>query len=341
MRELDFHGFFEAFKQDQLQGAYLCLVEEPYLWDWMRKTLEQSLSMPAMNFVRVPFASLTPESAGNFLCTVPMLDTHRIILFEGVPLKREQMKANEKLWQAILSLLEKAGPETLVFFGFSGAKPFSGTIYKKLIAHANLIRFSRLSVVDLRRFIEKKLRAKDLQFDAAVVQEIIQSSRYLEKDSEATLFDVQVRIDQAIGVQVQGVLHAAAVHRLLFETHTQGVFDFLDAFSRRDRKAALEKLTLHLKEEDAYGLFYMVVRQIRNLLAVKLSLKRGVSAAQLRTKMGLSSYEYGKLQDFSKRFREEELFRAHADCFSIEYKMKSTSTDLELELFAFVAKLCR
>lgn len=341
---MDYISWIKQVDKNQLLGTYLALVTEPYLWETVKKVLQKDVVSEALldfNYEELTFMEASIEEIENALESLPMMADKRVVVLEDVPLDRDSVKKAETRLEAIASYLEHENPSTLLFMSYRGAKPFQGKAYKKISPLVRKLDLSPLNQKELENFIEKKFKAKDLSWEKSVVPAITEASAYLKRDSDKNLYDVENMVDQVMGTEYLGTVHLDRAKSVLISDVEDNIFKLMDAISARNMKEAVFYYRGYLSlGQNPHQLFYMVARQIRNLLGVKLLQNARIPDREGQARMKLSPFEYKKLKANVHRFTVEKLLGLHEELFTIHAKSRTIGTDLTLGLEKFLVQAC-
>lgn len=331
--------------QNQLDGVTLVLVEEPYLWDKARTTLKDDVvgaSFLDFNYEEGRFLQIDRVALETALETMPLMQEKRVVVFDEMPLGRDQLKNAEQSLAQLQDYIETPNPTTLLYLVYRGAKPFQGKFVKALLKKANTLEIGRLNPRELASFIQKKLQQAKIEAGGSVVDFVAQQTGYLDRDSAKTLYDVENEVEKIISGTKGKRLTTEMVEELLVANLEDNVFRMLDALSQKNLKLAMLLYQgFRKQDQDAYMLFYMIVRQIRNLITVKELAARRYSDAEGMGKAKLSKFEYGKLKQSVRNFDLDELLDLHDAAWRVEVDMKTKPVDMDLCMQLLIARFCR
>lgn len=325
-------------------SVYLCLAEEPYLWEMMKKLIRETVVGEALldfNYELQPFDALDEQRLETALETMPLMADRRAVVLESLPLGKDQVKKADAMLALLDGYFDRMNPSTVLFLHYPEASPFNGKYYKRMRQCAKVVTLDRPDRAGLERFIDRQLEKQGVRCDRSVRAACAEASGYLVKDSVKTLYDVENLIRTVAGLAEDGKLTLERARRVLVDPIDDSIFSFLDALNRRDADAALRLLDgFDRLNYDYFRLFSMVVRQARNLLAVKLMSGAQLPDADGQKRMGIGRFEYGKLKLAAQRFTVTELRAWHHACWRIERDMKTGSRALPLQIRLLTVKIC-
>ena len=312
--------------------AYLVRVTEPFLWDSMKEVIQKDLlggNFLDFNYQEVAFEDLSGESFLTATETLPFMGDRRAIVIENVPLQRDEVKKNEALLEILAGYLKEPNRSTILFLHFLGQAPFKGKVFKAMAPYLQTVDLYRLDRRSLESFIHKRMGAKGVRADKALPAFLADRSGYLDYQSETTLFSVANMVDVALGMSREGRLSLEEAKAALADPLEESIFALMDAFGGRKRSDCLSIFQDFRKISMEAGMvFNMTIRQVRNLIGVKLLKARRISLGEGTRRLGLSSFEYRKLLGFVDKYSLEELYALHRKLFEMDVAMKSKSYDL-------------
>jgi DNA polymerase-3 subunit delta len=132
------------------------------------------------------------------------------------------------------------------------------------------------------------------------------------------------------------------VHQLTAPGGQADVFTMVDALATGDARQATRQLTRLLAEQDAAGLFGMVVRQYRLILMAKEATARGITGEEeLARMLGVPAYPATKALSQARLYSPQSLNRIYHRLLEIDKMSKTGQVELEVALQAFVAEMGR
>lgn len=338
---MDYISFIKNVDKGLLNGTYLCCITEPYLWDATKKILADDVvgqNMLDFNYELIRFEDLTSKKFENAVETLPFMAEKRVVIIENIQLSKDSISKNEAVLQEIADYTLKPNPSTLLFMSFFGEKPFAGKMYKKMkpaIIEMNLFRLNRR---ELENFIQKFFSKKKLLLENGIVEAVIESAKYLEPDSEKTLFDIENTLQSIAGMELLGRIYLNDAKSVLYSEVESNVFRLLDAFRAKNVKECeilfqgFQKISM-----DSYELLYLLARQVRILIGMKAIVNKRIPDIDGAKRLKISPYEYKKTKPSVQNFSMQELIELHNKIYQIEKKAKTVQTNLNFELERFLA----
>lgn len=341
---MNYVEWVRSLDRGALKPVYFCLVEEPYLWDSMKKVLFHDVigeDRTDFNYECFRFADATRDRLQNAWETMPLFSEERVVVIEELPLERDSVKRNEELLDLVVSYIKNPNPTTKLFLMFRGLKPFSGKVVKAIKAGSTTVELGRLRRNELQGFILKRFKLGKVTPGGGAVDFVMEQSGYLAKKSAKTLYDVENEVVKALGAAKDGVLDRETLEEVLVSDFDKNIFRLLDTLSLRNLGLAMELFRgFERTEKDLMGVFYMFVRHYRLMIGIKWLKEEGKPDGEIMRRMGVGEFEYGKLRDASRRYGREELLALYSRLWEIETGVKTSRFDVPFALERFVVRAC-
>lgn len=167
--------------------------------------------------------------------------------------------------------------------------------------------------------LKQSLEARSLfgQEKLVIIENLL--SQKQDKKILKYLKEVQLEVDlilwekKEIGKTILSLLCPPATPRLF--KPSQFLFKFLESVKPGNHKIMLYLLTESLKNEEPELIFYMLVRQFRNLLLIKDLGRKGVSE--------MADWQKSRLEGQAKNFELSKLISIYKQLLQIDYQQKT------------------
>lgn len=342
---MDYSSWVRSVERKEVPAVSLCCVSEPYLWDSMKRILQEDFlenRLLDFNYELCNILETPIEKLENTLETMPMISEKRVVVLENIPLDKDSIKKQERVLEMLCSYCESPNMTNAVFLHFDGDKPYlQGKYYKRMRPCLEVVEVNRLTENELRRFVQKFFQKRKILTEQGVVELVCRASGYLEKESSKTLFDVKNLLEQICSNQTGGKISMERAQALFISDIDENVFRLTNALDQRDRKRCVEVMCdLEEVVTDFSGIFYLIVGRIRAIYAMKLMQKKKLSDADCAKRLRQSPYAMKYLRMAADRYTEEELFQLHRDLYEVEKRTRTQSTKLSWEIMCFLMRAC-
>lgn len=323
----------QKIESKALSGTVLIYGEENYLIDLILEVVRKMIGpMADFNIHVLSPDNLTDEALEMALESLPIGGDMSCVIIDPMDLSQTKIKAQEVLLTRLDRAVKEDLPDRLVLLIHRGSKPYSGKFFKSVQKHGKVAAIGKLNEKDLTSFIVRQLQRKNLRVQRAAVQEIIERSGYLIRDSEKTLYDIVNELDKIVPYATDGQVTVDTVEKVAVTTEDDNIFHFLDAFTGRRLVQALEGLGALVRAgNDGYRLFFMIVRRVRSMALLRETKRQRLPQREAMTIAQLSKFEYEKVNAQDKYTREEINAMVH-DLADLDLRMKTGRVDVNAEL---------
>lgn len=340
---MNYIDLINKIDKKQLNNINLLNVKEMYLYDIALESIERDYLNEAfanLNLVKLDFEKLEKSDYISAVETLPFMDEKKIVVIENLRLEKDKIKKYEASFDFIQKSFENFNESTLLILVFHGSSMFtSGKFVKSAKKYGDIYDIDRLDRGQFRSFIIKHFARNKIKLNRDSADFLVDRLGYIGKDSQVNLFDVVNELDKLVDYIDNETPTFREIEEIVIEHFQDNIFKLTDALSNRKVREALE-IYNRMKDEDAFMLFHMTLRHIRNMICVKdCSLKRFNKASAMKYCM-ISSYEYDKDLNFSKNFTMEELINLHHMCYDVEEKSK-TGGDIKVLMKRLIVEFSR
>lgn len=270
--------------------------------------------------------------------TLPFMSENRFVIVENLRLDRNNISKINDLLEPLSEYLDRF-PSTTTLLLLSSGKAYKGKFLKNFGKKFNHFEVDKLNQRELSNFISKKLSQNKVKIDREGIGYIVENSMYLESEMKVTLYDVENEIDKLINLN-KNELTLADIDKVLISSVESNIFRLTDAVGEKNNKKALDIYFRLLKSDsDPFHIFYMIIRQLRNLLYIKWAEMKRISVAESKKSIGISDYEYKKVSRYCRNWEVESLISCLHLAYETEVQLKSSITKKEDLFRHFIIKI--
>lgn len=303
---------------------YVFYGEEPYLIDCeVDKVLEKiPIQYDDFNKIRLKSFHYDIEEIRNIFETMPLLDPFKIVIIDNIDLSKANISAKKDFFEEFMQEIN-AMPDYLFLILKAQGSFFKGKFFKNIEKKSSIVNENKMSEKELKAFIEDYFKIYKKKIDKNSLSEYIYLVGYFDKQKNITLYDIMS--DLEIFKNASETLITSDQIRMRFQNDVErNIFILLDHISSAKRTEAFKSYRDLLNgDTDPFHIFYLIVRQNRLLLALKLN--RNIKYSDL----GISQYELGKLKSKLNLWTIEKLFDNIRQAYAVEKFSKSTSVKIE------------
>lgn len=336
---MSYREIMREIKQGIIHPVYVLYGTEQLLIREVTEALEQAVSASdSLNSFRFHADETPIQVAVQEAETLPFLSDRRLVIVQNVTLfTGAKSGRNDHDPDSLQRYLENPSPTSTLVCTVNADKLDERKKITKL-AHqkGKVAAFLPLKEQELHDWL--KQRAKTLH--VAITPEAI-ARLSLSIGSNLTFLSTEME-KLSIYVGEQGTIDVDTVELLASRTMEQNVFVFIDEAVRLRTDKALQLMHDLLKNKEApIYLLFMLARQIRMMLQVKIQSARGLSPQQIAGMIGAHPYACKVAGDQSRLYAREELQSLLQELGEIDYKIKTGRIEDKKALEMFLLTMRR
>lgn len=313
-----------------LKPVYLIVSEQKLLVDQAVERLRKRFAEAGDISMDLQIFSAEKASADEILIacnTLPLASEHRLVIVRDI----------EKLGREALEALAAyaSDPSPMTVLALAGEKLAKNTKLYKAVDRNGEVLARQLDKRDVPDFVAWLFRQRGKAVDGEAVTQLIASVGY-------DLQKLSAEIDKAVAyVGERDTVACKDVAAVTVAAAPTRVWEFAEALGDRDCRRALQRVAALVEEgESVHGLHALAIRTIRDLIAARALLDRGVGgSAAIAQQMGRQEWQVRRLVRQAKGFGRDELAGLLTAAAETETQMK-TSRDARLALERWIVKVC-
>lgn len=314
----------KAIKNNEIGSLYLFYGPEEYLkrnyTDYIEKKL-LSEELKLLNRVVLEGKANPPAIIDN--CeTLPVFSDRKVVVVKNSGIFKGGKKGEEtgkkgKSTDRLAEFLQNVPPHACLIF--LEAEIDKRIRYVDLIKKYGLIvEFNYRKPEEMASWIVKMVKGRELEID-------LQTAAQLADYCEQGMDDVANEIEKLCGYAGdRQKITVADMEKVCTKSVKSRVFDLTDAIAAKQCAKALSLLNdMVILKEPIPKVMYMIARQFRQLLQVKLLSNEGASQADITSKLGLNPYVSGKILKQARSFSLEKLESAIGTSLELDLAIKT------------------
>lgn len=334
-------NYKKIYKDETHSGAYLFFGKEKYLMEnavgyLLNKYVKGS---EAFNYTKFKGSDVKPEDIISACETYPVMNDKKIVLVRDVC----DFLANYELKDSFYEFLDKLSDFVILIFWDTGDIKKTTKFYKYFKKNNRDIDFGKLSPVDANRFVKSYFLRKGKKINDREAALFIKESGYTSKNEDLVLLDLISEMDKIAAAAKSNHISESDIKSLITENIDTNIFAFLDAMMQRNSERALVEFHNLVKLGEEYPvIFYMIIRQVKNLLSYKILSEKNISQAEMMNKMGLSKFEFErKIRVYERNFSKKFLTEFYDELIKADEFFKTSSVDEIIIFETLIIKYCQ
>ena len=327
-------------KNKEIGPVYLFTGPEYYIGHMMEKTLMSkvvSKGLEVLNFNI--FADKNPDISEILATceTLPLMSEKRMVIIRE-PAQIGKISDKKEI-DRFTAYLDKPSPTTLLIIYWEQPDKRK-KLYKTIQKKGKIVNFEKLDARDLENWIKRRLKIAEKTLSRREMELFIQRSLYLtneNKNMEMVDHDLNKMIDY---VGDRGDITKEDILLIMPQTIEDGVFKMIDYAMTGKKGQALNMLNqFYLEGESPFGVFSLLLRQVRMLLMVKIYTQRGLPAKEVASEMKLAPFIVNKILKNGKDYPTENLWKLMVIGADLDAQMKKGEIDQNFGLELFLMKI--
>ena len=314
----------EDLKTGQFNNVYLLYGEEAYLKKQYKEKLQNAMlsSDDTMNYAYYEGKGINVNEVIDLAETLPFFAERRVIVLENTGLFKS---ASSELADYIKEL-----PDTTYLIFVESEIDKRGKLYKAVTSKGRAVELGRQDENTLIRWVFSSFKRENKQVSENTIRYFLSK---VGTDMENIQRELEKLFCYAMDKETVSVEDIEAISTTQIANQ---IFEMVNAVADKQQKKALQYYydLLALKEAPMH-IFYLLARQFKLLLEVKVMDKQGISKKEIAEKTGINPFVIGKYQTRAKGFSEKELREIMEDSVETEECVKTgrLTDTLAVELF--------
>jgi len=310
--------------------VYLLTGKEIHIAEMLIKQIRNKTIDPMLSQINEMIFDTSDFEVNELLslCNTPPIGSDKRMVL--VKESSDFMKINDTdQIKKIAKYLSNPAPDTILII-VSQAPDKRKKIYKEVAKASTVVDFNKLNRVELEQWIQLRFSKNKIDISKKQIAQFINASLYLEnKNKNMEMIDHEI---EKIIDYIKPATHVTEkdLVAVLPKSIDDNIFNMIDLALVGNKGVALEMLKqFYLEGESPFGVFALLVRQIRLLIQVKVLTQENFTQNQISEKMKVKPFIVGKIQHKTQRFSSEKLLELHDKAANLDYQIKSGKIDAQ------------
>lgn len=334
-------NYKKIYQDKSHSGAYLFFGREKYLMENAVSFLINKYvkGTEVFNYTKFKGSEVKPEDIISACETYPVMNDKKVVLVKDVC----DFLSIYELKDSFYEFLDNLSEFVILIFWDTGNIKKTTKFYKYFKKINRDMDFEKLSPVDANRFVKSYFLRKGKKISDRQAAIFIKESGYNSKNEEVVLFDLNSEMDKIAAAAKSDVISESDIRSLITENIDTNIFAFLDAMFERNSERAIVEFHNLLKLGGEYPvIFYMIIRQVKNLLSYKILSEKNISQADIMNKIGVSKFEFDKkIRVYERNFSKKFLIDFYKELIRADEFFKTSSVDEIIIFETIIIKYCQ
>lgn len=337
---MKYQELMKDIKQKQIKPVYLFAGSEQYIGNMVEHSMVENVISQGLEQLNLKvFEDKNPDISEILsVCeTLPLMSEKRVVIIrEGTGLTKI---SDKKTVDALNRYIDRPA-ETTVLILCDSSPDKRKKIYKTLKSQNAIVDFEKLSKIDLEKWIGRRLKLAQKRTTTRVVEQFIRDTLYIENENK-NMEMVDNELNKIIDyVGEKDTITLEDVEAVMPKSVEDNIFKMIDYAMAGNKGAALKMLNqFYLEGEGPFGVFGLLLRQIRIMLMVKLLAEKRMSPDIIAKQAKLAPFIVKKVLQNGRRYQIMGLKETMIAAADLDLKMKIGQIDAEFGVEWFVMKL--
>ena len=314
----------KAIKNNEIGSLYLFYGQEEYLKRNYTDYIETKLLSEELKLLNkvVLEGKASPSAIIDNCETWPVFSERKIVVVKNSGLFKSSKKEDKsgkkaKPEDTLATFLQNVPPHACLIF--IEAEIDKRIKYVDLIKkHGLIVEFNYRKPEEMASWVIKRMRGEGFDIDPHTAAQL---AEYCEQGMD----DVSNEMDKLFAYAgSRRKITSADIEKVCTKSVKSRVFDLTDAIAAKQCSKALTLLNdMVALREPMPKVMYMIARQFRQLLQVKLLSNEGAGQAEITTRLKLSPYISGKILRQARSFSLEKLEEAITSGLELDLAIKT------------------
>ncbi len=330
----------KTIKNKEIFSVYLFTGPEYYIGNMMEKNLTKKIISKGLEPLNITIFNDKISDTSEILATcetLPLMSEKRLVIIkEDIQIGKISDKKTIDQW---MNYLEKPSPTTVLVIYWKQPDKRK-KIYKGLLKYGTIVNFEKLDRRDLEHWINRRLKIVQKIISKSIMDLFIQRTLYLSNENK-TMENVDHDLNQLIDYvgDRQEILKDDIV-LIMPQSIEEGVFKMIDyGMAGKKGEAMIMLNQFYLQGESPFGVFSLLVRQIRLLLMVKLYIQKGLTPKAIAGEMKLAPFIVNKILKNGRNYPIDNLWKLMEIAAEIDCQMKTGKINQNFGLELFLMKI--
>jgi DNA polymerase-3 subunit delta len=304
-------------KSGSTENLYLFYGEEDYLINqYLNKIIDLIVAEGTADLNCYSFENADSlDDVRNACESAPMFSEKKLVIWRNPGILK---KVSDKYDSELKELIDNIPEYTCLVMIEVGIDKRRKKLLDAISSKGKIVEFAFQQADDLAKWITAVLAEKNIRIE--------RKAAYLLVDySDQGMGGIVNELDKLTALfEGSGVIKEEDIERVCIKSFKLKVFDLVDAVAYKKRDKAIKILYEMLQQREPVSkLLFLISKQFRQMLEVKVLKQKGADKAQISGILGVPPFVISKLIDQSRPFSLDELERLLKLCLETEINIKT------------------
>lgn len=211
--------------------------------------------------------------------------------------------------------------------------------YKHFKKNDHIVSFDKEKIEDLVKWTARKFNELGVEAGFAEARFLIDRLGFYS-DESVNMYSLESEVAKLASYIGKGRLTRGAIEKVVKENTIDNIFAMIDAINKKNTKAALSEYEKLLTNGEAdIKTSYMIFRNLRLLLELKICDIEKKSEVEKKDLLKISPYEYKKLSSLAYSYDYKFLLKFMNELKDLDISLKNTSKDSSMMIKNLIYKM--
>lgn len=331
----------ESLKKGKIDNCYVfCGIDEKIIKDSIELIVDSTLNKDFidLNYVKFDGSKAVMNDVLNACETLPfMTDKKVVLLYRASFLGDREDRESKKRFEDLNKYVDNIPGHCILimYYVFEDEREKPSNSIKKLEKKCTVIKADKLK--------GEKYYKKVKSLFASMGKDIGKVELKFFCDNVDNNMDIVTReVDKLVNFCEGIEITKDAIVRLLPQKNDDDIFDLVDFLSQKRPEKSIDILNeLLYRGENILGILFMIQRQFKLLLNIKISMEEGKNKDQISKALRLHPFICEKMMTQSKKFSLNQLKKCLEMCLTTERILKSSQVEKKTEMELLIVNTVR
>lgn len=345
---MDYREFLSEIERNQIKPVYLVYGREKYLVNSALRKLKGKYideSFESLNYIYMNGAETGFEDIKNANETLPFMAEKKMVVVEDWKVLAKKKEGDSSEEESFIEYIKTLGSSSILLLVVNAEKVDSRRkIVKEIGKAGGVVELNRLKEGELTSFIQNKCIKAVKNISRSCINEFIQYTGYLDKESETTLNDIEHEIEKLVSyVGERDRIESEDINKVVTKSVQSNIFKLVELLGESRVDKSLDTLddiiSLGIPTQK---IIYMVIRQLRLLLLTSEYMGRGYSQKTLKDVTGIKfDFVINRLIAQTKAFGPGKIVSALELALELDRNIKTSAVDERLGIERLLLAMSR
>lgn len=335
---MNYRTFLNELKLNNVKGAYLFKGIETYLMD---KTLEALINnylddnQKLMNLADLKYTDDVIKDIKNNISILPLMAEKKITVVRKTNDYIKSLNDDE----FIDELKNIVDTSIIIFMDEDDSIKKTIKFYKYFKKIDHIVSFEKEKIEDLVKWTSRKFN--ELGVEAAFTEARFLIDRLgFYSDESVNMYSLESEIEKIASYLGKTRLNKETIKKIVKENTIDNIFAMMDAINNKRTEDALNEYEKLLTNGEAdIKTSYMIFRNVRLLLELKICDIEKKSEVEKKDLLKISPYEYKKLSSLVHSYNYSFLLKFLNEIKNLDISLKNTSKDSNMMIKNLIYKM--